>query len=133
MKERRIELGFRYGGWGGLSNELEKKKGTEKGWGLVISAETIYSEGSVGDLIEVLRAATAGTKDQVEERDRRSGEVGAGGGDVILGMDGLSVKDEDWSKVDLRDGGSVILIAAKVSLCDPPTQVARTKDLRYGT
>lgn len=113
LSEQGINLEFRYGGWKGLSEEISSKG---EGYGLIISAETIYAEGSVGDLISVLKAATESSTastvlgNDEQEKEKKDGEN--------LGMDGLSVRDprEDWGKTDLRNGGNVILIAAKVSL-----------------
>jgi protein-histidine N-methyltransferase len=109
LAAKNVELEFRYGGWRGLSEEIRAK---EEGYGLVISAETIYAEGSVGDLTSVLRAATENSISSVIEtkENGRDNEEG-------LGMDGLSVVDprEDWGKTDLSKGESVVLIAAKVS------------------
>jgi protein-histidine N-methyltransferase len=119
LEDKGVELEFRYGGWKGLGEAVRKEK---EGYGLVLSAETIYAEGSVGDLIDVLREATV-RKGAEDEKDGKSGEEGegvdvAGKPEEGLDMGKLSVKDDlEWDRVDLQNGGSVVLIAAKVSHC----------------
>lgn len=120
LEERGVGLEFRYGGWKGLAKELE---GREEGYGLVLSAETIYAEGSVGDLLSVLKAASgrrlSHTRDKNAEGRMEEGETMRGIAELDdgLGISELSVRDrgEEWDMVDLRNGRSVVLIAAKVS------------------
>lgn len=110
-----MELEFRYGAWRGLAEEIK-----EGDWGLVMSAETIYAKESVRDLMAVLRASTAGSDPKKQaEKDHKSGMEGGRSAELEVGLEedlaGMQVKD-DWDKRPLREGGTVILIAAKVSL-----------------
>lgn len=79
---------FSYGHWAGLSKDLA-------GYDLVLTAETIYAEESVDDLLSVLKTAYKSTRTRTES-----------------GMDNLSIK-EIWTK-DI-ESETVILVAAKVS------------------
>lgn len=102
LKERGIELKFTYGHWEGLSKELKEEK---DGYGLVLAAETIYSQDSTPALIGVLREAV-----------RQSGPI-EHKTDVELesSLEDLSVKD-DWAKQPLREiSRGLVLVAAKVS------------------
>jgi hypothetical protein len=86
-----------------LAKEIEQDKGYE----LVMTAETIYSEASVDSLIRVLRAANVGEKQQ-------QGQVKVGLED---GMQNMGVDDQKQGKegrLTLKDGEGVILVAAKV-------------------
>ena len=89
LQQQGIELEFSYGHWAGLSKEIE-------GFDLVLTAETIYAEESVNDLLSVLRAASKPTETPKLEN----------------GMDNMSIKDE-WTKDIEKE--TVVLIAAKVS------------------
>lgn len=87
-----VELEFSYGHWAGLAQDVG-------GYDLVLTAETIYAEESVDDLLSVLKAST------------RSG----GGGSVENGMDKMSMQGKDNWTEDIQNE-TVILVAAKVSL-----------------
>lgn len=103
LEEKGVELTFSYGNWTGLARDL---KDAEEGYGLVMTAETIYAEDSVDSLIDVLRAPSSRPKG-----------VGSGKEEVVLeeGMEKLYVRDE-WAKRPLREGEEgVVLVAAKVS------------------
>jgi protein-histidine N-methyltransferase len=103
LHEKRVDLRFTYGHWAGLAKEIEQDKGYE----LVMTAETIYSEASVDSLIRVLRAANVGEKQQ-------QGQVKVGLED---GMQNMGVDDQKQGKegrLTLKDGEGVILVAAKV-------------------
>lgn len=100
LDERRVELRFTSGDWGGMATTLGG------GYKLVMSAETIYAEDSVGSLLDVIRAAT-GQGDKQETKETREERL-----EDSLGA--LNVHDE-WAGVPLADGEPVILIAAKVS------------------
>lgn len=102
LEERGIELKFTYGHWEGLSKELKEEK---DGYGLVLTAETIYSQDSTPALIDVLREAV-GKSGPIEHKV-----------DVELesSLEDLRVKD-DWAKRPLREVSSgLVLVAAKVS------------------
>lgn len=102
LKERGIELIFTYGHWEGLSKKLKEEK---DGYGLVLTAETIYSQDSTPALIDVLREAV-GKSGPIEHK-----------ADVELesSLEDLRVKD-DWTKRPLREISSgLALVAAKVS------------------
>lgn len=101
LKERGIELIFTYGHWEGLSKKLKEEK---DGYGLVLTAETIYSQDSTPALIDVLREAV-GKSGPIEHK-----------ADVELesSLEDLRVKD-DWTKRPLREISSgLALVAAKV-------------------
>jgi len=85
-----IELEFSYGHWAGLSKELDR-------FDLVLTAETIYAEESVDDLLSVLKASTRSA------------------GSVDNGMDKMSMQDKDNWIEDIQNE-TVILVAAKVRL-----------------
>lgn len=92
LEKQGIELEFGYGHWAGLSKDLGR-------FDLVLTAETIYAEESVEDLLSVLKSAST-----------RSAE----GGSVENGMDKTSMQDKDKWTEDIRNE-TVILVAAKVS------------------
>jgi hypothetical protein len=79
-----------------------------------MTAETIYAEESVNDLIGVLRSATARPRGDVggETKALKREEVA-----LEDSLGDLNVGDE-WAKTPLRDAEPVILVAAKVSLPD---------------
>lgn len=102
LKERGIELIFTYGHWEGLSKKLKEEK---DGYGLVLTAETIYSQDSTPALIDVLREAVE-KPGPIEHK-----------ADVELesSLEDLRVKD-DWTTQPLREISSgLALVAAKVS------------------
>lgn len=101
LEERRVELRFTSGDWGGMA------AGLEGGYKLVMSAETIYAEDSVGPLLDVIRAATANFVEKKEAKEEKEERL-----EDSLGA--LNVHDE-WAGVRLAQGEAVILIAAKVS------------------
>ncbi|RSH94301.1 hypothetical protein EHS25_004104 [Saitozyma podzolica] len=130
LEQRGVTLRFTYGHWGGLARDLQggegqlrsAKEGIAGGegegvgqggmgeYGLVMTAETIYAEESVTDLIGVLRSATArsGGGSSGETRTLKREEVA-----LEDSLGDLSVGDE-WAWTPLRDGEPVILVAAKV-------------------
>ncbi|KAL7419894.1 hypothetical protein Q5752_005810 [Cryptotrichosporon argae] len=55
LRERNVVLRFTYGDWSGLAGRLREEEGD--GYGVVLTAETIYQESSVDALVDVLRAA----------------------------------------------------------------------------
>jgi hypothetical protein len=94
LEKQGVELKFSYGHWAGLAQNVG-------GYDLVLTAETIYAEESVDDLLSVLTSSSRSVQ----------------GGSVENGMDKMSMQDKDkWTK-DIRNE-TVILVAAKVSL--PP-------------
>lgn len=117
LESHGVDLRFTYGHWGGLAKELVDGKGDGQGYGLVMTAETIYAEDSVDDLIEVLRGAYRADVDMGEGKASRSGE-GNGAGQIEVQLEdtfgNMSVKD-DWVK-SLSNGEGVILVAAKVGI-----------------
>ncbi|CAK9783705.1 hypothetical protein CC85DRAFT_260345 [Cutaneotrichosporon oleaginosum] len=98
LEERGVELRFTSGDWGGMALSIGAYQ-------LVLSAETIYAEDSVGPLLDVLRASTdAGTKENgkgKEEEEELSDSLGA-------------LQIDDFARAPLRESEPVILIAAKV-------------------
>ncbi|KAL1410142.1 hypothetical protein Q8F55_004145 [Vanrija albida] len=95
LEEHGIDLVFTYGDWSGMAVELAH----EDKYKLVLTAETIYAEESVGPLIDVLRAAVApapAPKAQALEDSLEALSVG------------------DWSKEPLVASDPVVLVAAKV-------------------
>jgi protein-histidine N-methyltransferase len=101
LEERGVELRFTYGDWSGFAGEL----GGQEGYDLVLTAETIYAESSVGALLEVLKGCYKARKETRRPPD------GEGLEDKLSGM---RVAD-DW-KTPLRESEeSVVLVAAKVS------------------
>ena len=102
LKEKGVDLWFSYGHWSGLAKNLREEGG---GYGLVMTAETIYAETSVEPLIDALRAATTPSDkimgSYVIELEERIGK--------------LDMADK-WAKTPLREvKGGMTLIAAKVS------------------
>lgn len=104
LDHQEIELKFTYGHWSGLADELKDVNGDEK-YDLVLTAETIYSEDSVEDLMAVLKNAS-----RVGERRVKKVEVG-----IADELEDLQVKDkrDETSLADNSD--TVVLVAAKVS------------------
>lgn len=117
LRLKGVELEFRYGAWKGLAEEIKQEQRGR--WGLVMSAETIYARESVGDLVDVLRGATAGESKSGAVKEESEGRKAEGEAEVEIGLEeslaGMDVRD-NWDKRPLREGGSVVLIAAKVSL-----------------
>lgn len=102
LKERGIELKFTYGHWEGLSKELKEEK---DGYGLILAAETIYSQDSMPALIDVLREAVRQSGPNEHKRDV----------ELESSLEDLSVKD-GWPKQPLREiSRGLVLVAAKVS------------------
>lgn len=96
LKERGIDLVFTYGDWSGMAVDLAG----EAKYNLVLTAETIYAEESVGPLIDVLRGSVA------------PGAAKAKPVALEDSLEALSVGD--WSKEPLVVSDPVILVAAKV-------------------
>jgi protein-histidine N-methyltransferase len=90
LEKQGVELEFSYGHWAGLSKDLDR-------FDLVLTAETIYAEESVDDLLSVLTSSSRSE-----------------GGSVEKGMDKMSIQDKDNWTEDIRNE-TVILVAAKVS------------------
>jgi protein-histidine N-methyltransferase len=111
LQQQQVELRFTYGHWGGMARDFDQNGAQEKGYDLVLTSETIYSEDSVDDLVAVLRAASPSQVKGEEERSsgKRIGKVEVGLeeslGDLKLG---------NWRKGLLREQEGVILVAAKV-------------------
>ncbi|WVF66910.1 hypothetical protein IAT40_001653 [Kwoniella sp. CBS 6097] len=106
LEERSIELVFTYGHWAGLAAELQDKSKQGEGYGLILTAETIYAEESHQSLLDVLRAGV------------KKGDSSKGTEHVDVGLEDslgdLKVVDE-WKRKALRDGGDgFVLVAAKV-------------------
>ncbi|WVQ94707.1 hypothetical protein IAU59_001787 [Kwoniella sp. CBS 9459] len=112
LNERGVELVFTYGHWAGLASELQPqdKEGENaeqpQGYGLILTAETIYAEESHGSLLDVLRSGVKkGSKGVVEH--------------VNVGLEDslgdLKVDDNEWKRRPLKDGGDgFVLVAAKI-------------------
>ena len=102
LEEKGVELRFSCGDWSGLAHELNEAGG----YGMVMTAETIYAKDSAGSLIDVLRAASYRPK--VEDAGKQ--RVG-----LEDGLEKLNMSDH-WAKTPLKEAEeSVILVAAKVS------------------
>ncbi|WVO17420.1 hypothetical protein L204_105112 [Cryptococcus depauperatus] len=100
LDERRIELRFTYGHWEGLSKELAERK---EGYGLVLTAETIYSQENTPALVKLLREAVK------EPHVIKHNDI-----QLESSLEDLKVNDS-WSEEPLRNttSGSV-LVAAKI-------------------
>ncbi|RXK41879.1 hypothetical protein M231_00878 [Tremella mesenterica] len=107
LRENHLELRFSSGDWSGLAEELID----EKKYDLVLTAETIYSEGSVVPLLDVLRNSTKLRSDEVLATVDNESHV-VGDNTLEEGIGRLKVAD-DWV-VGLGRRESVILLAAKV-------------------
>jgi hypothetical protein len=144
LEQRGVTLRFTYGHWGGLARDLQGDKGqlrsAKKGnagvegkgqgqgqgqggmgeYGLVMTAETIYAEESVTDLIGVLRNATArsGGGSSGETRTLKREEVA-----LEDSLGDLSVGDE-WARTPLRNGEPVCTGHA-ASVTGSPTDTPR--------
>lgn len=112
LRERGVQLLFTYGDWSGFAKELEGREG----YGLVMTAETIYSDPSVASLIDVLKAAS--------KNRRQSGEAVKGMKQVEAKQDirledslgDLGISDQ-WQQMPLSDqDNAVVFVAAKVSV-----------------
>lgn len=95
-----VELRFTHGDWSGMAAELAK----DEPYNLTLTAETIYAEGSVAALLDLLKAAARDVKVVKEMK--------ADNTSVEQALDGLAL--DDWAKKPLREQ-SVVLLAAKVS------------------
>ncbi|WVR04147.1 hypothetical protein IAU60_001146 [Kwoniella sp. DSM 27419] len=101
LEERGLDLQFTYGHWTGLAADLR----TRTGYGLVLTAETIYAEESNAPLLDVLKSAVRTGNPQ----EGAKVEVGL---EESLGS--LKVGDE-WKSKPLSDGGDgYVLVAAKI-------------------
>ena len=98
-----VVLEFTYGHWGGLAEDLK----SGGGYDLVLTAETIYAEESVDDLIAVLHSAST-TQSDTGNSGSESKQVGL---EDTFGA--MSVR-YDWIR-DIGQGERVVLVAAKVS------------------
>ena len=90
LEKQGVELEFSYGHWAGLAQDVGK-------FDLVLTAETIYAEESVDDLLSVLKSASTRSAGSVEN-----------------GMDKMSMQDKDSWTEDIQNE-TVTLVAAKVS------------------
>lgn len=99
LDERGIELRFTYGDWSGMATEIKQ----EEAYGLILSAETIYEEASVGPLLDVLASASKRAVAKEEKDEALEDSLGA-----------LQVRD-DWASKPLATAEPVVLVAAKVS------------------
>jgi hypothetical protein len=90
LEKQGVELEFSYGHWAGLAHDVG-------GFDLVLTAETIYAEESVDDLLSVLKSASTRSAGSVEN-----------------GMDKMSVQDKGKWTENIQSE-TVILVAAKVS------------------
>jgi hypothetical protein len=86
-----VELEFSYGHWAGLAQDVGR-------FDLVLTAETIYAEESVDDLLSVLASSSRSVQ----------------GRSVEKGMDKMSMQDKGKWTEDIRNE-TVTLVAAKVS------------------
>ncbi|WVW79889.1 hypothetical protein I302_101859 [Kwoniella bestiolae CBS 10118] len=106
LQQRNIELKFSYGHWAGLARDLQKEG--EEGYGLVLTAETIYAEASNASLLDVLRQAIRRTNGNSGEKVQKE-EIRL---EDSLGH--LKVDDE-WKVKGLREqGDGFVLVAAKI-------------------
>ncbi|OCF34694.1 hypothetical protein I317_03769 [Kwoniella heveanensis CBS 569] len=108
LQEKNVELVFTYGHWAGLAAELQDRNPKDSqrgaGYGLILTAETIYAEESHQSLLDVLRAGLKKGTKGIEHVD-----VG-----LEESLGDLKVGDE-WKRRPLRDGGDgFVLVAAKV-------------------
>jgi protein-histidine N-methyltransferase len=92
LEESGIKLEFTYGHWAGLAKEIKEE------YDLVLTAETIYAEESVDDLIKLLQAAAGVATEQAEPAS--------------------SGNKEDWA-TGIAQGERIVLVAAKVRLPSP--------------
>ena len=106
LEEKSVDLTFSYGHWSGFARNLREEGGD---YGLVMTAETIYANGSVEPLIDVLRAAICRKKKEHVGR----GEIGL---EERIGK--LDMAD-GWAKTPLREvQEGMTMVAAKVSCWD---------------
>lgn len=103
LEDQGVVLEFTYGHWGGFAEDLKGRGGYD----LVLTAETIYAEESVDDLIAVLHSAST-TQIDIGESGSVSKQVGL---EDTFGA--MSVR-YDWIR-DIGQGERVVLVAAKVS------------------
>ncbi|GMK58124.1 hypothetical protein CspeluHIS016_0501560 [Cutaneotrichosporon spelunceum] len=102
IEEAGVELRFTSGDWGGMAQSVGS-------YDLVMSAETIYAEDSVGPLLDVIRAATSKEREsEAATSEEREGE----NGDLSDSLGALQI--DDFARAPLAEGKPVILIAAKV-------------------
>ncbi|ODN82914.1 hypothetical protein L202_01164 [Cryptococcus amylolentus CBS 6039] len=101
LEERGIDVKFSHGHWEGLSKELEQQ---DEKYGLVLTAETIYSPESTPALIGVLREAIGKQAGNVEHKQVQ----------LESGLGSLSVQ-EAWATAPLAEiTRGHALVAAKV-------------------
>lgn len=108
LEDAGVELRFTHGDWSGMAAEVAK----DSPYNLILTAETIYAEGSVGALLDLLKAAARDGDVKVVKEIKATNDES-----VEQALDGLAL--DDWAKKPLREQ-SVILLAAKVSV-DKPT------------
>lgn len=100
LEDAGVELRFTHGDWSGMAQQVARGERYD----LVLTAETIYAEGSVGALLDLLKVSA---KDVAVLKEMKASDTS-----VEQALDGLAL--DDWAKKPLRDQ-SVILLAAKVS------------------
>ncbi|EKD01887.1 hypothetical protein A1Q2_03814 [Trichosporon asahii var. asahii CBS 8904] len=102
LEDAGVELRFTHGDWSGMAAEVAK----DSPYNLILTAETIYAEGSVGALLDLLKAAARDGDVKVVKEIKATNDES-----VEQALDGLAL--DDWTKKPLREQ-SVILLAAKV-------------------
>lgn len=103
LEEAGVELRFTYGDWGGMAQALEK----EEPYRLVLTAETIYAEDSMGALLDVLVASTKRGESTTKKEESTSDKP------LEESLGALDVRD--WAKPLASAEEPVVLVAAKVS------------------
>ncbi|ORX36478.1 hypothetical protein BD324DRAFT_499443 [Kockovaella imperatae] len=107
LQKCHVDLLFDYGAWSGLVENL--KSAPQQRFDLILTSETIYSEDSVDDLMDVLRIGSTGTASREEHGDKQHTAV-----ELADSIADLSVRDR-WDLLPLREQSSaVILVGAKV-------------------
>ena len=110
LAEKGVELRFTYGDWSGLAETLKD----QEPYDLVLTAETIYSQDSVGSLVRILK--TVSKRRSVAEK--KTGQASDGEGHVEVELE-QSLEDlrlvEKWDDKPLpSQDDTVILVGAKV-------------------
>ena len=100
LSEWQISLRFTYGAWSGIAENLDQNA---ERYDLILTAETIYSEDAVDDLVDVLR---------VSARREKPGHQTV---ELEVSLDELHLHGQ-WDRAALKDQKeAVILVGAKVS------------------
>lgn len=106
LEEAGVELRFTYGDWGGMAVALA----TEEPYRLVLTAETIYAEDSMGALLDVLVTAARGETGSEGTRGSKNPAMQDKPLEDSLGA--LDVRD--WTRPLASADEAVVLVAAKV-------------------